>query len=581
MPDYNIEENGSLVDIQPSKNTQSLSVTDKDNINNCWKFIYTLKKPGIVALKLTNFTYCALVSIIFGSLSAKNSDELALKIPYALSSGALNFAMSWVFALEFKNWCSRVISKIKNKDIAYLPIFLAGFAATGITAVSMIKPAQDAINGSDNDLVKMLAYKNIGVGVMEFNTISTRIVSSMDILERITMPLFSWLYSRICKEHIPGISAFKKPLDGLNLAKKDLDNVLKNLSIKNTTSKKIKGIDQTSVATAFHSFYSFTQEKGISIDDKNNTPLYTSIAQKSLLSLFYVTGIYLCIATAPAWLNMTEKGFNALQTWNQDKNHTTKATWGNNAPLVWGGTIPNIFLCIYLTTLVIPIISRVAKRSIVATSSIRKGIALVIPYLLFVATIGIFSGAGMSFEARDGQINGFGNVANRTYFGNPVINSLTSFVYPILPMILMVVCGAYVNAPSGAELLFKGVEFILEKFLGSSHANEIETAIKQDSNSIDITDKQNSNDANIIIEQSNNDTNITVEPANNSFDSANKSICARYDGEKMLCEYLRFGFFIDEKIKEYKNGSNDPFLNESEIEGIQSIRGRCTNKSRS
>lgn len=391
-------------------------------------------EPIAKTMKVVNVSACVL-GVLYAALTFQQvSESLAFNIFYGISSFIMSVPLSWIFTIKLIDTSIR----LRKKETLYITAyFMALILAIGTTAAGF----QEAKEFSDN--IKKLPdwLGTISIILYSFNRFCTRFVGSLSVLYMIFKFPIDEYYKRFTKNHI-----YYQLLYDIKL-----------YSQKNTATHTLRNGDAINLKVFARAFY-----QNMSTLTSPQNPGETSAHSRNKLLIkiasFFIISIFI-INMQPLWLKLSVEGIQYLKPIQ---------SWGENTSIVWYSALSNEFFYFYMAAIFLPSIASIIKttapkiKAKINDANIAKKFAILLGTTLATITwvlSAYYSGNSNKEEVTDAMKNGFGEIADQTWF-SWFAGSWTQLFMPVYSQVIVTTSsGLFVNGTATLNFLMEYVSF--------------------------------------------------------------------------------------------------------------------------
>jgi len=391
-------------------------------------------EPIVKTSKVINGAACVL-GILYAALAFQEiSNNLTVSISYGVSSFIMNVPLSWFFTIKLIDMSIRV----KKKEPLYIAAYvLALFLAIGTTAAGIQLAKESAEN-----FEKLPNFLRVIPSILFlFNRFCTRFTGSLNVLYVIFKFSIDEYYKRFSKNRI----YYELLYD------------IKHYSQGNGVPQIRRSSEAINLKVFANAFYENmpnltpSQNPGETSGHLRNKILIKT-ASLLIISIFIIN-------MQPLWLKLSTEGIQFLNPLK---------SWGKNTVIVWFAALSNELFYLYMAAIFLPSIAFIVK---ISTPKIKtklnnanpvKKIAILTTVAFATIIWGLsayYSGSDYNKDASDAMKNGFGNIADQTWF-SWFAGSWTQLFMPVYDyMIAATSGGLIVNGGSTLMFLMEYVSF--------------------------------------------------------------------------------------------------------------------------
>lgn len=391
-------------------------------------------EPIVKTSKIINAGACVL-GIFYAALALQQvSENLAFNIFYAFSSSLMSVPLSWFFTIKLIDASIR----LKKKEPLYIAAYLVALSlAVGSTAAGLQLAEENA-----NNFEKLPDWlRIISIILFSFNRFCTRFAGSLNVFYAIFKFSIDEYYKRFTKNRI-----YYQLLYDIKHYRHE---IVVSHPLQNTEALNIKVFAQA--------FYGFMPSLS-----SNRKPGETSahFRNKLLMKTATLFAILIFIINMqPLWLKLSVEGIEHLKPIKS----LAKNTWA-----VWYAALSNEFFFLYMGSIFLGSLSSIIK---IAGPNIKiklnnagtpKKFAILFSTALATITWAVsayYSGSTYDKDATEAMKNGFGDIANQTWF-SWFAGSWTQLFMPVYSQfITRTASGLIVNGTATLNFLMEYVSF--------------------------------------------------------------------------------------------------------------------------
>jgi len=390
-------------------------------------------EPITKTSKLINTAACVFGLLYAGLAIRQVSENLSFSIVYGASSFLMNAPLSWFFTIKLIDATIR----LKKKQPLYISAYtVAMLLAIGSTAagVQLAKESADSLENFP-DWLRM-----VSIVLFSFNRFCTRFIGSLNILHAIFRFAADEYYKRFTKNRI----YYQLLYD------------IKHYSLDNFVTPALqRKSDALNLKVFAREFYQGMPAKGQNpgeTEEHYRNKMLVKTATLLIISIFILN-------MQPLWLKLSVEGIEFIKPIR---------SWSQNTWAVWFAALSNQFFFLYMASTFLPSIISVTKIAApkIKTKLNTVGSAGKFGILIGTAFASIiwgvsayYSGSGYSTDATEAMENGFGNIADETWF-SWFAGSWTQVFMPVYnKMIATTSAGLFVNGSSTLSFLMEYVSF--------------------------------------------------------------------------------------------------------------------------